>query len=101
MGEPGTVELIETRKRGFFGRICKWIFILFNLAMAFWLISYLGSVSQQFTSQTSDAGRAGAAIGTTIGVGFLMMLWLAGDIILGMLVYFTRGSKVIIERRIN
>jgi hypothetical protein len=86
---------IEVRKRGFFGKLFKWSFILFNLLMAFWLISYWGSVGELVNSQTSDAARAGGAIGATLGTGFIAFFWVAGAVILGLFTMLTRGKKVI------
>ncbi|QJT21670.1 hypothetical protein IBG34_04770 [Aeromonas media] len=80
---------IRKPKRGFFGKLFKWGFILFNLLMAFWLFSYWGSVGEMM-HDTSEAGQAGAAIGGTIGTGVLISFWGFGDLILGLLVLFTR-----------
>lgn len=89
----------ETRKRGFFGWIFRAIFILFNILMLLWLFSYWGSLSEMNTS--SDAERAGAAIGGTIASGMILTIWVLGDIILGLFVLFTRGRKTIIEETVE
>lgn len=81
---------IKKPTRGFFGKIFKWGFILFNVLMAVWLFSYWGTVGGMMTESTSDAAQAGAAIGATLGTGMLFVLWALGDIILGALVLFTR-----------
>jgi hypothetical protein len=41
------------------------------------------------------------AIGGTIGTGVNMVFWVMGAFILGMLVLFTRGRKIIIEEQIE
>jgi len=91
----------EIRKRGFFGWLFLIVFIVFNLAMAAWLFSYWGLLSQAVSSgadaQTQSAARAGAAIGGTIGSGILLFFWAAGDLILGLFVFLTRGTRVIVE----
>src|SRR4051812_39287289 len=69
------IERTEKRKRGFFGFIFKWLFILFNLLMILWLGSYLFTIGDQYGKITSDAGRTGAAIGATMGTGMLLVLW--------------------------
>ncbi|RMX61774.1 hypothetical protein [Roseibium alexandrii] len=89
----------ETRKRGFFGKLFKLAFILFNLAMAFWLVGYWMLLGEMDVS--AAGAEAGRAIGGTIGTGLLFGLWVAGDIILGLLVLLTRGSKVIVEEAIQ
>lgn len=91
----------ETRKRGFFGHIFKWLFILFNAMMVVWLIAYFAQVGDVAGSATSDAERAGAAIGGTLGTGILVSFWAAGDIILGLFVLLTRGKKVIVEEAVQ
>jgi NADH:ubiquinone oxidoreductase subunit 6 (subunit J) len=86
----------EVRKRGFFGKLVKLAFIVFNVLMAIWLVSYWGSAARIIDTAGSDAGRAGGAIGVTIGTGFLMFFWLAGAVILGIIVMLTRGQRVLI-----
>jgi hypothetical protein len=92
-----TVTRTETHKRGFFG----WIFLLmfwgFNALMLFAVIAGANGSAEQATALTSDAERAGHAIGTAIGFSMLLFLWAAGAIIFGLLSYFTRGKKVIVE----
>ena len=80
---------LRKAKRGFMGKIFKWTFILFNVFMAFWLISGMMGVSG-LDAPTSDAEQAGAAIGATLGFGLILGIWVVGDIILGLLVLFTR-----------
>lgn len=91
------IERVEHRKRGFFGHVFKWGFVGWNLLMVFWLGSYLVEVVPLIESD-SNAGRAGATVGTTIGVSLIMMLWMAGAVILGLFVLLTRGKKVVVER---
>ncbi len=86
---------IERRKRGFFGWIFLVAFWLFNAFMAFALFAGLSNVSNMSSTLTSDAERAGAAIGTTIGASMILGIWLAGAVILGLFVLFTRGTKII------
>ena len=85
----------EKRERSAIGKVIKWIFIAFNLLMALWLVGGLHSASKIQTF--SAAEQIGAGIGVTIGVAVLLVLWAIGDLILGILVLVTRGSKVIIE----
>ena len=80
-------------KRGFFGKLFKWGFIGFNILMVIWLFSYWGSVGELANTAGSDAEKAGAAIGGTIGTGMLFGLWVLGDIILGLFVMFTRPKS--------
>ncbi|MCC4275338.1 zinc ribbon domain-containing protein [Marinomonas communis] len=80
-------------KRGFFGKLFKWGFIGFNILMLIWLFSYWDSVGDLANTAGSDAAKAGAAIGGTIGTSMLLGLWVFGDIILGLFVMFTRPKS--------
>ena len=64
-------------------KIVRWSFIGFNALMFLWVASGL------FTSTSNDA----EAIGKGIGVFMLLFLWAIGDIILGILFFFTRSKK--------
>lgn len=92
-----TVIRTEKRKRGFFG----WIFLLlfwgFNALMAFGFFAGLSNNAQQAALMTSEAEQAGYAIGTALGVGMLLTIWVLGAILLGIFVLLTRGKKIIVE----
>ncbi|MBM2575203.1 hypothetical protein JQC91_02695 [Jannaschia sp. Os4] len=87
---PSCGARLRKPRRGFFGSLFKWAFILFNVLMAVWIISYWSDLSEMSGDLSSEAERAGAAVGGTIGSGVLLILWVIGDIILGLLVLFTR-----------
>lgn len=95
------IVMTEVRKRGFFGKLWKWFFILFNLAMAIWAVSYWIAIGNMISSSASDAHRAGAAIGGTLGTGMLLMMWIIGAGILGALALATRGKKIIIQETVE
>lgn len=84
---------IRKPKRGFFGKLFKWTFILFNGLMLIWLISYFAQLGELSEDLNTDAERAGAAIGGTIGTSMIMTVWVIGDVILGLFTLFTRPSK--------
>jgi hypothetical protein len=65
--------------------------------MAVCVIGVFMSSSGEFGNISSDAERNGAVIGTAMGIGLLITLWVIGDIIIGLLVMFTRGKKIITE----
>lgn len=90
---PQCGKLLRKPKRSVFGKIIKWAFILFNLLMLVWLISGIGGSSEVYSTATSDAERAGAAIGTGIGVMLILILWGVGDMILGLFVLLTRPKS--------
>lgn len=79
--------------RGFFGWLFKWTLIAFNVIMVLWLFAYWSSISDMMGAGTSDAEQAGAAIGATMGTAFLLVIWVLGDIILGLGTILTRPRK--------
>ncbi len=94
-----TIIRKEIRKRGFFGWIFLILFLLFNVLMLAWLVSYWSTLAS--TTTGSDAEAAGKAIGGTIGSSMLIVIWAAGDIVLGLFVLLTRGRKTIIEETVS
>lgn len=86
----------EVRKRGFFGKVFLGIFWIWNALMVYGLVSGLVNVGKSGMG-TTEAERAGAAIGTAIGVGMILWVWVLGAAILGLLVFFSRGQKTVIE----
>lgn len=85
----------EKRQRGVLGWIVLLVFLGFNALMLFATISGLGASSEAGAELTTDAEKAGAAIGTVIGLGMIMSIWVMGAGILGLFVLLTRGRKVI------
>ncbi|KIA90509.1 zinc ribbon domain-containing protein [Kaistella jeonii] len=90
---PSCGTTLRKPKRGVFGQISKWLFILFNLLMLWWFVAGMGAASDGISGADSDAGQAGAAIGTGLGAMFIIFIWVAGDVILGLLTFFTRAKK--------
>lgn len=84
---------IRKPKRGFFGVLFKWMLIVFNMAMLAWLFTYLAQIGEIMEGAGSEAEQAGAALGGTMGVGFLLVTWVLGDIILGLATLLTRPRK--------
>ncbi len=85
----------EVSDRTIMGKIFKYVFIAFNILMAFALFQGCSAANEGMQQTGSDAEAAGAAIGTALGVGTLLFLWLIGDVILGLFVLFTRRKKTI------
>ncbi|MFY2610480.1 hypothetical protein [Achromobacter ruhlandii] len=90
---PSCAYQLRKAKRGLFGKLFKLAFILFNVLMAVWLIGGVGAAGEHISTAASEAERAGAAIGTSIGAFMILTLWVIGDIILGALVFFTRPKN--------
>jgi invasion protein IalB len=94
-----TVKTIKN-VRGVFGQIIKWTFILFNILMLVWLFGYWSSIAPLMDTD-SDAGQAGAAIGSFLGTGMILVIWTLGAIVLGIFVLLTKGKKIIVEEGKN
>jgi GYF domain 2 len=86
----------EVRKRGFFGRLFLILFFAFNALMLWWFIDATSRISA-LPPVTSEAGRAGQAIGMVTGYGFLLFVWVCGAVIFGLLALLSRGRKTITE----
>jgi uncharacterized paraquat-inducible protein A len=89
---PNCGHIIRKPKRGFFGKIFKWTFILFNLFMLVWMFSFGDAVVKTDTTYMSDAETAGTAIGAGLGFTFQLIVWLVGGFILGLFTLFTRAK---------
>ena len=80
-------------QRSFFGKLIKWTFIGFNLLMLFWMIAGVGGATKHVAEATTEAEKAGGAIGTGLGAMMIIFIWVAGDVILGIFVLLTRAKK--------
>ncbi|PRD42348.1 hypothetical protein C5748_16270 [Phyllobacterium phragmitis] len=89
----------EIRKRGFLGWLFLLLFLGFNIFMAFGL--FAGVQSAATGPVASDAEAAGRAIGAAIGGGFLLFVWVAGAVILGLFAVLFRGRKTLIEETVE
>lgn len=90
---PSCGHPLRKPRRGFFGKLFKWSLIGFNGLMLLWLVSYTGDIVEISDGATSDAERAGAALGGTVGADLILTVWVMGDIILGLATLLTRPSK--------
>lgn len=82
--------VIRELRRGFWGLIFQWAFILFNILMIAITFESCSNVAD-FVGSTKDSfAQAGATIGFSLGMGALIIFWASVDIILGLFVFFTR-----------
>lgn len=77
-----------------------WVIIVVNVLFLFWVISGGGSAASNLEDCTGLVGKAldsceltnaGTAVGTGIGVIFIVFLWGFVDVILGVLWLITNG----------
>lgn len=92
-----TVVRTESRKRGVFGWIFLILFWAFNGLMALGLFNGLSTTAEQGAQLTNEAAQAGHAVGTALGIGVVLVVWVLGAALLGLFVLLTRGKKIIVE----
>lgn len=90
---PSCGHILRRAQRGLFGQLFKWAFILFNLYMAYVMFTAMSATSRMMRTADSEAAVAGTAIGAGLGIGVIIFLWVAGDIVLGLFVLFTRPRE--------
>jgi hypothetical protein len=90
---PKCGHSLKKPKRTFFGKIIKWVFILFNILMLIAIINGLNGGGEVIDNADNNMEEAGAVIGTAIGATMLFLVWFFGDVILGLFVLFTRPKK--------
>lgn len=88
-------KLIERYRRGFFGWIFLLIFWGWNLLMVWALLK--GASATDCSQYASQAEQSGCNAGAGIGIMMVMVMWAVGSVVFGLLAYFTRGRKEIIE----
>jgi len=74
----------EVRRRGFFGWLFLIVFFAFNGLMLWWLVEYWALIHDKLTTG-GEAMRGGAATGSAIGTGAILMVWALGAVITGLL----------------
>jgi hypothetical protein len=84
--------VLRRAKRGIFGKFALFAFWAFNLLM---IVSIWGGTKSAVEGQQAMTGAeaAGAAIGTGIGVGILLIIWVIGAVILGLMALLTRPKS--------
>ncbi len=80
-------------KRSLFGKLVKYAFIAFNILMFLWMIFGIGGAAETIETAGSEAEQAGAAIGTGLGAMMIIFIWVAGDVVLGLMTLLTRAKK--------
>lgn len=81
----------------------SWVVIIFNVLMLIWVVGGIASTGEGTADCKEEAATNqflddelcddAAAVGTAIGVGILIFLWAAGDIILGIIWLVTNGGN--------
>lgn len=87
---PSCGKQLKKLRRSLFGMLIKWIFILFNIFMIYTLFKGIGGSGEIINHASSDAEKAGAALGAGLGLITLGTIWVIGDVIIGTIVFLTR-----------
>jgi hypothetical protein len=96
----GALVRTETHRRGPIGWVAKGLFVASNIPMFVWL-AWSVRVWSGVEQQSTEAGKAGFAIGVGVGVFTILVFWALGSVVLELLSYFTRGNKIIVESEIS
>jgi hypothetical protein len=76
--------------------IFRWVFLAIQVLFLIWIISGVNSASDNCDGEVGtalDACQAGTAVGAGIGVGIVIFLWVAVDIILGITYLIFRKKR--------
>jgi len=84
--------------RGIVGWFFEILFYLFNLVVAITIIAIVGRSGDILAAAESELAKGLAGFGAATKVFVLLIIWTAGDVILGSLTLITRGRKVSIEQ---
>jgi hypothetical protein len=92
------VTLVK-RRRGFFGWVFLLLFLIFNVAMALWVVGAWQASNDLASNTTDQAAQVGIAVGGFIAGAALLWIWLFGAIITGLLAFLTRSGKTVVVER--
>lgn len=88
---------IEKRKRGFFGWLFLLVFLAWNAICLVWLVTGLAAIND-IPRTDGDGLDSVRTFGTSIAVGFVLIVWALGAVITGLLALVTRGGKTVVRR---
>jgi hypothetical protein len=77
-------------------RPLTWFILVVNVLFLIWMISLGGAAAENcddVTRAEMDACEAGTAIGATLGAGLIIFLWVAADVILGIVWLVTNRGR--------
>jgi hypothetical protein len=83
-------------KLGFFGVVWRILFYGWQVLMIIWFFSYSAEVAPLVESATDEWTRAGASLGIAMSWGLILFFWLAGSVVLGILVLVSRPARTLV-----
>ncbi len=90
-------KTVTKHQRGFFGRIWQIVFWLFQALMIFFVVINFQSVGEVSNDCADAACEAGAVIGGGLVAVSGWFIWFLGTVIIGLLMFATRGKLVTYE----
>ena len=90
---PSCGVQLRKAKRTILGKVLVWVFVIFNVIMVAWIWGAVDVTQEVVQSTDNDWEQAGAAIGAGLGTFMIVIIWVLGDIILGLPVLFTRPKS--------
>ena len=90
---PSCGVQLKKAKRTVVGKVVLWLFILFNIAMVAWIWSTVGVSQEMMQATENEWEEAGTAVAAGLGTFVIVVVWVLGDIILGLPVIFTRPKS--------
>lgn len=85
---------ITKAKRGFFGKFWAFLFWSWHVLCGLWIYGGIQNAAALTATYTTEAQIAGAAIGTSLGVGFIVILWFIVTVFLGLCVLMTKPKYI-------
>lgn len=75
------------------GRVFAWTFAAFNALMLAWIAFYMMTGRTTLRTPSIEGDAAGTPVGGEMGIGFLLMLWALGVLILGLCAMFNFAHR--------
>lgn len=81
---------------GLMGLISRIGFWAWQALMLVWFLSFSGEAGELARQAGSDWERAGAGVGTAIGWGVILFVWVGGSVIFGLMALLTRPTRMLV-----
>lgn len=75
------------------GKVFAWSFAAFNALMFAWIAFYMMTGRTTLRTPEIEGDTAGTPVGGEMGLGFIMMLWVLGLLILGLCAMFNFAHR--------
>ncbi|MHC8943157.1 hypothetical protein ACYX78_00675 [Advenella incenata] len=89
---------LEEPQRTLAGKVIKWLFIVFNLAMICWVMVSMGVLDRGSQSSALPRGTEDAE---GLGLTMIIMIWLICNLIFGLVVWDTRAKNKALQESHN